>query len=327
MISKNKLEKMAAVTEKYIKILSAPNSPVQESGLHPAIYESGLGLLVKTAKLQRTTDKQQRIASIKMVKSAKNLSIDFQQVAIGAFSDFSEHVLDKIERLNGFSKLAPLKKEVQHVIESGLKALETRFASFYYTLLLDIFNSGRQHQELFVKSNNVRESLKKYAAFNESDTQNYEKLYHDNLQGCERSFQALHGNLMTILQKCYTENNLKFAIINKLQKELVQFSFSIEDMLRQDAWKTYSYGNLHQLAKDKVKLVTWKTGHHIDDCVKCRAYETGDTVLTKEGIIVPHQRTVDKIMYDLKSIMSLSNFDGVESFGHYDCRCSFIPVK
>lgn len=342
MPSRKQLLKAASILREYLPLIEAlekrpeAEAPRRRLGAGQTrlaeqlgnIYDAGgFNLLARGTGLNKVMQKHNRIKNTKMVKSAKNLSIDFEEFGLTQYADFFEKNIKHVSKLNGNSRLAPLKEDVLLTCQADIEAFNEKASSFYDNLLVDIFNLGRQHQIIAVPRLNERIGAKKFMQFTTEDNAKFEKLSNALKEELHNEMVNLKGRLTRAVERDYKEGFVKSAIIDNMERVYSKFSYKIEDILRKHCWRSYQYGNLHQLVKDEVRYVAWKTGHHQDDCLGCRAIETGEEVLkTASGESLPHHRNVDTVRYELSDILAIADTQSPSYFCHDDCRCFFIPA-
>jgi len=325
MYNKNKLKKIANIIKMNLPLIEAAENPEINSQFTPILYESGLNLLVKKAKLDSVMSKKGKFLNTKMVKSAKNLTSQFEDFGITSYLKSFELSLEKIQKLGGPLNLLPHQDDVINVIKNSITDYHDESFNFYSSILVDLFNVGKTHQEILNNKKLTREAgLKKYT-FNLNDVGYFEKLNNFLSEDFKNKLIFLQNNLIKSIKQAYDSELDEVQMIDQLHEVYSKFSFDIENTLRQHAWKSYSAGNLYQLKKDNIQMIAWKTNHQIDDCIHCRALETGELILkTKDGQFLPYKRHIDKVSYYLKDIIQFSEFEGLAYFGHEDCRCFWI---
>jgi hypothetical protein len=329
LTSKKKLAKVAAIIEEYLPLIKQAEEPPmmvkQGASNGQVVYETGLNILVNNTPVKAMLNKQKKFQNAKMVRSAKYLTKDFEDFGLVAYADFFERTLDKIASLNGPSKLAPRKEEIIATIQNDIDDFAMHVDAFYCNLMTDIFNVGRQHQEVAGLKKEGHMNIKKYMVQTAAEKDKFLKL--NEMMQSEMSFLliALDDELIRAVDEKFNKVSYKDAIITQLAKIYSQYSYKIEDIYRKHCWRTYQCGNLHQLMRDGVQKVAWKTGHHIDDCNHCRAFETGENILRDmHGNLLQYHRDIDTVRYNLKDIVALSEYNSPLVFCHDDCRCFFV---
>jgi hypothetical protein len=324
-MQKHKLRKIAGIIQKHLPLIEAMENPETSAQFTPVFYESGLNLLLKNNSFDSMVSKRKKFLNAKMVKAAKNLSIQFEDFGMNAYVNSFSSTLESVATLNGPMQLLPIEDNVKELVFSSLRELEDEAANFYHALLLDIFSTGRMHQEIVGGRNNGVTGLRKYSSFNLNDASKFERLNSYLTDDFAVVIGALKSSLKNCIAQSYKEEFSKEEMVNKLQKVYSKFSFDIESALRLHAWRTYSAGNLYQLDRDSTKMVAWKTSHQVDDCIHCRAIETGELILKdKNNAELRHKRNIDQVSYYLEDIIKLSEFSGLSTFAHEDCRCFWV---
>ena len=327
MPNKEKFKRIATVIEAYLRLPISDTTNFIDIKNGFGIYANALDSLVKKDKLKTLLATQKNLSSSKMVQSAKNLSKQFEMHTIEHYTDCANNILAGIANLNGKSKLTPIREDILNVISTELDALQNREASFYDNLFIDIFNLGRQHQDVVGPKDNLRNRFKKYASFTMVENDRLEKTTNFLKAELFSSIQELLRQSDYLVEMNFEQNADKKRLLNNLQENFSKYSFDVERLFRNHCWKIYSAGNLHQLAKDNSVMVRWQTGHFAHDCSRCRSLETGDDILSdKSSNYLPHRRNVDKVAYQLSDIMPLCELEGPSFFTHDDCRCFFVKT-
>jgi hypothetical protein len=326
MLSKQKLKKIEAILESYLPLLEKQENGRHNTSTVSLVYASGLNLLIKKGEFEQITNKKNRIKNAKMVRAAKNLVIQFEDFGITSYADLSDNILDNIRDINGKSKLAPLQDSIKTCIQNKLNDYELECDAFYTSLLVDIFNQGRMHQT--VANPNSQSGFKKFASFDLRESQGFDSITANIKNELMIYIDYLKQEIALSVDNCYKQGFSKSEILIHLAKEFSKYSIDMQEIFRKHSWQVYSFGNLYQLEKDKVKHIAWKTGHHIDDCLTCRAFQTGEAILKNEdGQELPHVASADAVIYNLQDVLKIAKWEGPRFFCHDDCRCQFIAAN
>jgi hypothetical protein len=323
MLSKKKLEKVEAILQSYLTRFENQKDGKHNTSTVPLAYASGLNLLIKNDAFNQIVNKQNRIKNAKIVRAAKTLIPQFEDFGVESYTQLTTKVLSAIKDLNGDSKLAPHTAASITCLNDKLIDYELECSAFYTNLLVDIFNTGRQHQT--VANPNAQVTFKKFASFGQVENESFDTITAHLKNELFVYLDYLKTKLVADIERCAARNNSKSEMLNYLNKKFSRHSYTIQDIFRKHCWQVYSFGNIYQLEKDNVRQVTWQTGHHIDDCLTCRAFQTGEAILKDEnGNELPYSKVNEAVIYNINDIIKIAKLDGPAFFCHPDCRCEFI---
>jgi hypothetical protein len=327
MLKKEKLLKISRILNQNIPLIENLEKSKNSDLFAPVFYESGINLLLsKHNKKSHFTTKAKHLNS-KMIKGAKNITAQFEEFGISEYIKTFEPCISKISELSLFLNLLPEKENILEIISTANEQFSQESLNFYNSFLVDAFNFGKMHGEQFGSKKTAKGALEKYA-FTLDDSQKFNLTVNYLHSQVELEVKKLTAALEASVNKNYNSERDHKTLINNLQKIYSDFSINVEEMLRKHAWQCYSVGNLHQLKKDKVEFISWKTSHQLNDCIFCRGIETGDIVLCNTfNQILEHRRNIDQVSYPIDVIIKLCELEGPSYFGHDDCRCFWVASK
>lgn len=325
MLSKKKLQKIEAILESYLPLFESQASGKHSSSTVPLSYATGLNLLVKTGSFKEMVNPQNRIKNAKIVRAAKNLVIQFEDFGLSSYTELTDKMMNSIKTINGKSKLAPSEESVKATVSDKFADYELECDAFYNSLLIDIFGQGRMHQT--VANPNSQVSIKKFALYDQRESESFDSIAAHLKDELFVYLDYLRLETEKNIKRCYAKGYSKPEIIIFLNKKFSKHSCDMQEIFRKHCWQVYSFGNIYQLKKDSVQHVAWKTGHHIDDCLTCRAFQNGDSILKDaESKELFHIKLTDAIIYNIDDILKIAKLDGPSFFCHNDCRCQFISA-
>jgi len=326
MLSKRKLKKVEAILQRYLDLFDSQKTGKHNMSTVPLAYASGLNLLVKNSTFKNEiVNKQNRIKNAKIVRAAKNLVIQFEDFGISSYAKLTDTICDNIQTLNGKSKLSPSKEAIMANVDDKFNDYELECSAFYSSLLIDIFNQGRQHQT--VATPNPQVTFRKFAIFEQADSECFDTLVAHLKDELFSYLDYFKSRATSDVERCLADHYSKPELLVFMGKQFSKHSRNVQALFRKHCWQAYSFGNLYQLEKDKVRYVAWKTGQHIDDCLTCRAFQTGEAILKNEtGDELPHKLVGDTVIYNINDIRKTSKLDGPAFFCHDDCRCQWVKA-
>lgn len=322
-LNKDKLQKISEVIEKYITLIK--NANVLETKIEKnrkiisVSYLDSSSLLLGNKKnnIQKFSYKNANIT-----QSAKNLFQQFEESCVDIYSLSLNALLNELKSLN-FGEILPLQEDVQICIDKFFQNYEKELDLISNNMLQDVFNSGRKHQDI----NNKKIDIKKYINFDLNDVESYEKIYKYQINFLIQELKNFNLEIKEIIDKLYEENIDKKLLIDEIEDKFNHFLPDFIENIEECIWKIYFYGNLRQLQKDNMEYVVWKSGHYIDDCGLCRAYENGDEIIVdKYGNSLNSYSDIYNSRYKLIDILEKINLDGMDDLSHQGCRCMFIPA-
>jgi hypothetical protein len=326
MLSKQKLKKVEAILESYLALFESQKDSKHNTSVVPLAYASGLNLLIKDSAFHEIINKENRIKNAKIVRAAKTLIPQFENFGVESYTKFTNSILTDIKSLNGESKLTPNITSTIACVDGKFLSYALECSAFYDNLLVDIFNTGRQHQT--VANPNAQVTFRKFASYEQPESESYETITAHLKNELYAYLEYFKDRAIADIEKCVVKNYNKTQVLNYMYKKFSKHSYNIQEIFRKHSWQVYSFGNIYQLEKDNVRQITWKTGQHIDDCITCRAFQTGEEILKDgDGNDLPHTLTNDAAIYNINDIIKIAKLDGPAFFCHDGCRCEFISAE
>jgi len=325
-LSKQKLKKVEAILEFYLALFENQKEGKHNTSTTPIAYASGLNLLLKNSAFNEIVNKQNRIKNAKIVRAAKTLIPQFENFGIESYTKFTDKILNGIKNLNGKSKLTPIQTAILRCLEDRFADYKLECSGFYNDLLVDIFNQGRQHQTIV--NPNAQIGFRKFASYEESESESFDTVATHLKNELYTNLNHFKLKIAQDIEKYNAANYSKPEVIALLGKKFSKQSFNLQEIFRQHCLQMYSFGNIYQLEKDNVKHVSWKTSQCTDDCLTCRAFQTGEAIL-KDGYgeELSHTLINDAAVYNIYDIIKIATLDGPAFFCHIDCRCNFISAE
>ena len=320
-ISKQKAAKIAALINEYNVVAEAQQKVTISSLASPLHAAMAMNSLLNKPK-EVGTSLYGSIKTAKINNSARNYMFSLVEDGIITYTDFYQDYLNKIANANP-TNLAPSVEKLSFLTIEEFKNHEKAIIALFNTNFIDIFNLGRQHQEVF-QHNPMGAVLKKYANFGFPEDESCLNVINLAKKAYFSTFLSVSNAVMDEIE---TGEKSKNGLIDALRDRFSEASRNIERSLYQSAWKAYSVGNYHQICADKIEWVEWNSGHLSDDCFHCRAYHTGDAILRlPDGSEVPHIRNLDRVAYYVPALSFLAS-ETPEILTHAGCRCQFVPYK
>lgn len=335
MSKKQKLAKLLPILERLEQLEQALTIAPMAEKFNPVVYESGLSLLPyrkKDAKLEENAKVyrawRDQIRENKMVRAARGLMLQFDEDALGFVSDITDKIRHAIENINPASNLTPKYNVVASVLQKTFHACLLTFEGLYEAYIPDIFAQGRFHQTVY----NPREkNFKRFATFSVEESAEADRVHMAAKGDFETTFNNFADDLVEYATHLIQEKRVaKDELIERLEAFAGEKVGFFTDLMRAHLREAYAAGNLYQLSKDKVELVRWQSGQHIDDCSMCRAYQMGDLLLEVEDrkgnyTTVRHVAGPSGVAYYLEDIIKIAKEKGASYFNHDGCRCTFLP--
>lgn len=323
MPNKKQLQKLEAILESTIMALEKEESGKHQMSTASLAYETGLNILLTKDSFKNLVNERNRIKTAKITRAAKNLLIQFEDFGVTSYLDFSDSVKLNVKAINLKSKLAPIKEEVIAKVEASFRNFELEADAFYNSMLMDIFNQGRQHQT--IANPKTKTTYKKFASYGYDENQNFEALSNVLKDELMVYMSYLKDFVYEDIENSYNISLNKSAMVKSLTNSMEKSSSDMQEIFRKHSWQAYSFGNLYQLEKDNAEFVAWQTGHHADDCLTCRAFQTGATILKdSDGNNLEYTLDTDAVIYRLEDISKVARMDGPAFFCHEGCRCQFV---
>lgn len=332
MTKREKLAKLLPILERveYLEQVLAIAPMAQR--FNPVVYEGGPALLSYrkkdgSAERKRMEHKtwRENIREGKIVRSARALMLQFDEDSSALVTDIGEKVLHAIENINPGSPLTPKFTVVSSTLKKTLNSCLLTFEGLYENFIPCVFAQGRFHQTLYKTH---EKSTKRYATFSLEESAEADKAHMMAKADLETTFNNFTEDLVEYATCLIKDKRVaKDELMSCLEAFALEKSSFLSDLMRAHLREAYAAGNLYQLAKDKVELVRWQSGQHVDDCGMCRAIQMGDVVLeTEDGEPLKHVvAPLGGVAYYLQDLMRVANEKGASYFNHDGCRCMFIP--
>lgn len=332
MNKKQKLAKLLPILERMEYLEKVLATAPMAKRFNPVVYE-GASTLLSYRKKDGSSERKRletkawrdKVREGKIVRAARALMLQFDEDSSALATDIGEKVRNAIENINPGSPLTPKFNLVASTLQKTLHSCLLTFEGLYENFIPSIFAQGRFHQTLY----NPREKhFKRYATFSLEESAEADKVHMMVKADLESTFTNFSEDLVEYAMHLVKEERMaKEQLLDRLEHFATQRLSFLTDLTRAHLREAYAAGNLYQLAKDKVELVRWQSGQHVDDCGTCRAIQMGDILLEDAGgnTIKHVEGTLGGIAYYLEDIVRVAKEKGASYFNHDGCRCSFVP--